>query len=88
MKKLDEKNVRELERFGVVTACLLPGLCIVFLLDIFRNQWMLDFVLILGFLLHLSYALICLVRRIPGLAAVMGAVCLACIGFLIYFMIV
>lgn len=88
MKKLDEKNVRELEHFGEITACLLSALCIVFLLDIFRNRWMLDFVLILGLLLHLAYALICLVRQKLGLAFVMGAVCLVCIGFLIYFMIV
>lgn len=63
MKRLNEKEIRKLELFCIVTALAADFLCVLFLLDVLQNQWFLNSILGLGILLHISLALSSFLRH-------------------------
>lgn len=86
MKKPGDRDIRNLERIGAVTALLLAVLCVLYSADFLQENWVLNFILGLGCLMHLEAALLELLRRkYPG-AVLAASLALVCAGFLIYFL--
>ena len=85
MKRAGEKDIRILEGFCVINAVLLGGLCALYLLNLLKNHWFLNFILILGILLHVSLTLLVLIRKKRILTAVTGFLCVFYIVCLVYF---
>lgn len=83
MGKFSEKDVRKLELPGTVTASLVAVLCIMYLLDIVRNRWMLEFLLVFGVILHLFVALSDFVRRYYWRTAASVGMLMVCIAGLL-----
>lgn len=63
MKKNREKEMQWLEVFCIIAACAVCVLSILFLFDFMQNHWFLNTILGLGVLLHVSSALLFLLRR-------------------------
>ena len=85
MKKVCDSDIRNLELFSMVTALLLAVLCVVYIVNILQELWVLNLILILGCLMHTSMALLEMVRHRHFLALLLGLMALACAGLLIYF---
>lgn len=80
-----KKDIVAMELLCMVTALLLDALCILFLIGLLRNWWVLSFVLILGILLNVTLAVTSLVRKKTALWAFCLLMVLALVGSLIYF---
>lgn len=84
MKKPGDRDIKNLERISAVTALLLAVLCVLYLTAVLRDAWVMNFILLLGCLMHLELALLELLRcrHLGALAAALLTV--VCAGFLIY----
>jgi hypothetical protein len=84
MKRPGDRDIRHLEHFGTVTALLLTVLCVLYLMDFWREPLAMELILALGFILHLDLALLQVLHRRYSGAIVAATVACACVGVLIY----
>ena len=84
MKKFSDKDIRKLELFSIVTSLLLAVFCVIYLLDLVRNDWLLFLLLLSGALLHLIVALTDLIRRQHWKMAIALGFCLLCLTGMFY----
>ena len=85
MKKVREKEIKRLEIFCVITALVAGVLCILFLFDFLQNHWFLNFILGLGVLLHMSLAILHLLKNRKILLVVTAVFLIFYIACLVYF---
>lgn len=85
MKKNREKEMQGLEFFCIISACAVCILSILFLFDFMQNYWFLNTILGLGVLLHVSSALLFILRRRYTFAWISGALILFYGAGLVYF---
>ncbi len=85
MKKAREKDIRILEGFCAVIVMLAGMLCVLYLFHILQNHWFLNFILILGVLLHVSLALLFVVRGKKLLMSGAGLLTVFYAAGLVYF---
>lgn len=85
MKKVCDRDIRNLEWFSAVTALLLAVLCVIYVVDILQEVWVLNLVLILGCLMNTSMALLEMIWHRHFLALFLGILALGCACLLFYF---
>lgn len=85
VKNVREKDIRFMEIFCVITAFVAGILCVLFLFDLLQNHWFLNFILGLGVLLHMSLAILHLLKNRKILLVVTAVFLIFYIACLVYF---
>ena len=85
MKNIRDKEMQGLEYFCIIAACAVCVLSILFLFDFMQNYWFLNTILGLGVLLHVSSALLFVLRHRHTLAWISGILALFYGVGLVYF---
>ena len=84
-KKVKEKDIRILEIFCSIPALGAGILCILYLFDLLQNHWFLNFILGLGVLLHMSLAILHLLKNRKILLVITAVFLIFYIACLVYF---